>query len=1059
MPDDTTCRTCGAPLPADSPPDANCAACEAEIAQGTLAAPEDLPVPTPTYPPARAVAASMQETIGDFVILGKIGQGGMGAVYEARQTSLNRVVALKILPAQFAEEPDAIARFRREATLAAQLNHPNLVRVYASGEADGCNYIAMELVTGENLRQRLKRGALEIPEALRICREVVLGLQCGWQRGQLVHRDIKPSNIYLGQNSDVKLGDLGIAKSLTSNTTGLTHTGAAIGTPLYMSPEQARGDKTIDFRADIYSLGCTFYEMLTGHAPYQGTDGHAIIHQHLHSPLPAILKELPQCPMPVVRLLGRMLKKNPRERHTSHDELIADMERAQASLETGGTNTVASDLVAAWRELGEGARPTPSQAIRTPMPRAAKPMSLYIGVAVAVTALAGLLLWSPWKERAPGSVVAKARGNDAKAPVGTIDSTSASTPPPAAAQKAVGKWIDCTEKVRIQGLKTGDLVAEGEWLSLAPGKAGHFTQRFSDQPLGNVAIRIRYATQAYVSLRQSETSSYHLFIVGRRAAIHQYNNILKKDVNLTGEVNLPSGYEANAEHELIFTAQDDRLSFALDGKETINIKDLPMAVGERLQLKFEEGCRIKKVEYAELAPNDSANAKNLPNAAASTRATDAASSAAAAAATYPQPARWIDYTEKMRSNGLKSGELIADGEWLALAPAKTAYFSGGLTHQSLENVAIRLRYMNWSEFALRGSKNGSYILNIWDRQAAIKFFDPEKTKATNLSGDVNLPPGYEPSAEHELVFAAQGDRLGLWVDGKKEIDVKDGSLRAGELQLAIKGNSRIKKVEYGELPAVSVTDTTSAATKDAPFVNSLGMKFVPVPIAGGPSGGQRVLFSVWETRVQDYKIFSTETKREWKSPWFKQAQTHPAVNISWDDAQAFCAWLTEGERKAGRIGASERYRLPTDHEWSCAVGIGDREDPAMTPGEKDQKIVDLYPWGTAWPPPVNAGNYAGKEAEDPASPGKRILTEYRDDFVQTALVGSFAANRFGLFDLGGNASEWCEDRAGPGAVVGVSRGDAFTGKAREQLLSSHRRIKDSIGEEFIGFRVVLAPVP
>jgi len=138
---------------------------------------------------------------------------------------------------------------------------------------------------------------------------------------------------------------------------------------------------------------------------------------------------------------------------------------------------------------------------------------------------------------------------------------------------------------------------------------------------------------------------------------------------------------------------------------------------------------------------------------------------------------------------------------------------------------------------------------------------------------------------------------------------------------------------------------TASATKDKPFVNTLGMKFVPVPITGGPTDKQRVLFSIWETRVQDYELFVKETKREWPKARFDQDPTHPATNITWSDAGAFCQWLTASERKAGTIGESEVYRLPSDHEWSCAVGIGEQEDAAKVPHDKDGKLADVYPWG------------------------------------------------------------------------------------------------------------------
>jgi formylglycine-generating enzyme required for sulfatase activity len=235
------------------------------------------------------------------------------------------------------------------------------------------------------------------------------------------------------------------------------------------------------------------------------------------------------------------------------------------------------------------------------------------------------------------------------------------------------------------------------------------------------------------------------------------------------------------------------------------------------------------------------------------------------------------------------------------------------------------------------------------------------------------------------------------------------------------------------------------------------MKFVPVPITGGLTDGRRVLFCVWETRVQDYAVFAAETKREWPQPGFPQGPTHPAVNVSWDDAQAFCTWLTERERKSGHLGATERYRLPTDHEWSCAVGLGEREDPTRSPEEKSQELVEVFPWGRDWPPPPGAGNYSGEEAAGHETwKDQSILTGYRDNFPHTAPVGSFAANRFGLFDLGGNAWEWCEDFFKPAQKSRVMRGASFNNGGRGGLFSAKRdshppeERKDSYG-----FRVVV----
>jgi formylglycine-generating enzyme required for sulfatase activity len=232
------------------------------------------------------------------------------------------------------------------------------------------------------------------------------------------------------------------------------------------------------------------------------------------------------------------------------------------------------------------------------------------------------------------------------------------------------------------------------------------------------------------------------------------------------------------------------------------------------------------------------------------------------------------------------------------------------------------------------------------------------------------------------------------------------------------------------------------------------MKFVPVPITGGPTSGQRVLFSIWETRVASYEFFATVTKREWPKPGFDQGPTHPAVNVSWEDATAFCAWMTEAERKAGRLGGTEVYRLPSDHEWSCAVGIGDREDPAQTPREKVDNLLDVFPWGSVWPPPSGAGNYASEGDSKGA-----VITGYRDGFPFTAPVGSFAANPFGLFDLGGNAWEWVEDWLKKESDLRVTRGASW--KNEGQGIRSSARGTGLPGARMhnVGFRVVLAPVP
>ncbi len=228
----------------------------------------------------------------------------------------------------------------------------------------------------------------------------------------------------------------------------------------------------------------------------------------------------------------------------------------------------------------------------------------------------------------------------------------------------------------------------------------------------------------------------------------------------------------------------------------------------------------------------------------------------------------------------------------------------------------------------------------------------------------------------------------------------------------------------------------ASATKERPWVNTLGMKFVPV-------AGTEVLFSVWETRVQDYAAFASATSRRVQKPVFEQGPTHPVVNVNWDDAQAFAKWLTEKERAEGKLTVGQSYRLPQDWEWSVAVGLN--EARGGTPKEKDGEIKDVYPWGTQWPPPQGAGNY---------DPALKV-----DSFADTSPVGSFAGNRFGLFDLGGNAWEWCEDFYDGSSADRVLRGGWWISISRVSLLSSYRYYGTAdFRNGNVGFRCVLVGV-
>ncbi|MDP1592465.1 MAG: SUMF1/EgtB/PvdO family nonheme iron enzyme, partial [Prosthecobacter sp.] len=426
-------------------------------------------------------------------------------------------------------------------------------------------------------------------------------------------------------------------------------------------------------------------------------------------------------------------------------------------------------------------------------------------------------------------------------------------------------------------------------------------------------------------------------------------------------------------------------------------------------------------------------------------------------------------------NEVAEKKLVVEDSWARIGMAagaleKTWKLAGDGSPISLGDGAVRLRYRFEGRavtLKIRNHTTFGYVtlgpsrldLGIW----STSYAEREKRVQTRT-----LATPLKDGEEGVLELAAVGRRLFCRLNETIVLsseELSDLGLTGG-CQIQSDGVS-FRDVEYLHFGGIADPlkalgwggASPASATMEAPFVNSLGMKFVPVPITGGPTDGKRVLFSIWETRVRDYEVFAKETKREWPKPDFEQGPTHPAVNVSWTDANAFCAWLTDRERKAGNIDAKARYRLPGDHEWSCAVTIAAREDAAMLPSEKHAKLKTEFPWGGAWPPPAESGNFSGEETVgiEANKPTQLSLTGYRDEFIATAPVGSFPQGPYGIFDLSGNVWEWCEDWFDHSQTTRVLRGNAWDGGERGRFLSSSRTSSRPAGfAGTYGFRCVLA---
>jgi len=289
--------------------------------------------------------------IGAYEVLEKLGQGGMGAVYKARVAETGAVVAIKVLPPEFAKNKGFVERFRREAKVASELDHPNIVRALSAGESGGYHYFAMEYVEGDSVGSHLKNeGRFEEPEALEVIRQVTLGLQHAHEAG-LVHRDIKPDNIFLTSDGEAKLGDLGLAREAGEDASQLTQAGVMVGTPHYVSPEQARGDKDIDIRTDLYSLGATLHHMVTGVVPFDGDTAMAVMNKHTSEDLAWPGQINSDLSDGICQLITNMMAKSRDDRYQTPAELLDDIdlvidgEMPKLEILTIGSATVAPPLV------------------------------------------------------------------------------------------------------------------------------------------------------------------------------------------------------------------------------------------------------------------------------------------------------------------------------------------------------------------------------------------------------------------------------------------------------------------------------------------------------------------------------------------------------------------------------------------------------------------------------------------------------------------------------------------------------------------------------------------
>jgi serine/threonine protein kinase len=336
---------------------------------------------------------SSGENVGPYRIVEQLGSGGMATVFKAYHASLDRYVAIKVLHPAFKQDPNFLSRFQREARIVARLQHPAIVPVYDFNEHAGQPYLVMRFIEGETLKARLSKGDLPLHEVLRVLHPVGEALQYAHGQGVL-HRDVKPSNVLLTPDGQVFLADFGLARIAQAGESTLSQD-ALVGTPQYISPEQARGDADLDMRTDVYSLGVVMYELLIGRVPYQADTPYAVIHDHIYAPLPLPRSIKPGFPEPLERVLLKALAKERDDRYANVAELMAAFESAAQAIISEAPTQIAEQSAVVPPPIVPAAAPTlaagQTSPVLAPESRSRSKKTLWIGLGIGAVIIVALI--------------------------------------------------------------------------------------------------------------------------------------------------------------------------------------------------------------------------------------------------------------------------------------------------------------------------------------------------------------------------------------------------------------------------------------------------------------------------------------------------------------------------------------------------------------------------------------------------------------------------------------------------------------------------------------------
>jgi serine/threonine protein kinase/formylglycine-generating enzyme required for sulfatase activity len=1013
--------------------------------------------------------------LGRYTLVRKLGAGGMGVVWLAQDEHLREEVALKFLPPQVQEDKQALEGLRRETARAHKLTHSHIIRIHDFHVFPGeIAFISMEYVQGKTLgelRHEQSGGVFTWTTLAPLVKQLCEALDYAHGEG-VIHRDLKPHNVMVDAKGRVRLADFGIAAVVSDSLSRVSVQHASSGTPAYMSPQQMNGKKP-RVADDVYSLGATIYHLLTSQPPfYQGVIAHQVMNTR-PDPLPERLRELEiknDVPPEVGAVVLACLAKEPEQRPQS----TAAVWTWLTSPEKGSTCTVANTIPAL--EITSAA----TRAEVLPTSPAQKPA---VEATVADTPTATPTVVGRAVPSAPGQPDASKEHPDTNRLLTPQDASkerlagdSEPYPPPGNSnpKPKSSLWLAFAACLLLLGVA-------GAWYFLKYQPEQERQRQVAAQQAQDAAEKKRQTDEAEAKRLAEEKIKQETEAKQLAAEKLKQEAEAKRLAEAKAQQDESRRKEAEriaaARGGLIVDTKPSGATATLGGEHIektpatfkgVKLGKFPLKLLLSGYEEVQREVEIKENEFLDLG---------TLTLMRSTGQLDIRS--------QPEAMDW-----QLKSD---TGEI----------PARQGKTPSTLTNLPTGTYQVTLLRPGWPEYKGQASvaRNQKATVQHEFAQGGLMITSDPKGAEAELGGkSIGKTPVAVPAVpvgDHELIvrfpgLAAQRKTVKVAKDATATADIKfpygsvvvtsdpsgatvkaNGSavgttpltldlVAVGDVNYQVELSSYKNLTVQGTVQAGQSARLTVKLEKAGPqlgerWTNSLGMVFAPVP-------GTKVLFGIWETRVQDFSAFAQDRANNrawnyqsgaepyilksdgykqrgweygWHNPGFTQRPDHPVTCVSWEDAQAFCQWLTQRDQAAGLLDKNQQYRLPTDTEWSQAVGLPNEGNGS--PKDKDEKIKDVYPWGSQWPPPRGAGNYAGSEAKDGDWPSNfPVIEGYRDGFARTAPVGSFGADKNGLFDLSGNVWEWCEDWYDGDQKSRVLRGGSWGDNDSRGLLSSCR---------------------